>query len=353
VIITIGKLKIGRGKPVRFIADIGANHDGDLGRAKGLIELARDSGADIVKFQNFRADSIVSDYGFKMLGKTAHQLSWQESVYKVYEDASLPFEWIPLLKEHCDSVGVEFMSTPYDYVAVDALAPYVNAFKIGSGDINWRDFIRYVALKKKPVIISCGATYEHEVGLAITWIRDFTPEVVLLQCNTNYTGDPENYKYSNLRAMRSMGDNFRIEVGLSDHTWGMTTIQGAVTLGACLIERHFTDDNGRIGPDHAFALEPVGWREMVESVRKLEQALGDGQKEVEENERESRIVQRRCLRANRKLFVGDIIVRDAVSILRPAPLNSIEPNRLQEILNRPVIRDIEAGEHFTWGNNVG
>ena len=350
MIITVGKLKIGRGQPVRFIADIGANHDGSLERAKMLIGLAKESGADIVKFQNFRANHIVSQYGFEALGKTAHQAEWQDSVYKVYQDASLPFEWIPLLKEHCDNVGIEFMSTPYDYGAVGALAPYVNAFKIGSGDINWRDFIRYVASHKKPVIISCGASYEHEVGLAITWIRDLTPEVILLQCNTNYTGNADNYKYSNLRAMRTMGDNFRVEVGLSDHTWGMITIYGAVTLGACLIERHFTDDNERVGPDHGFALEPIDWEAMVQWTRELEQSLGDGQKEVEENERESRIVQRRCLRANRKLFSRDIISRGAVSILRPAPIDSLEPNKLLDIIDRPVTQDVEAGEHFTWGN---
>ena len=168
MIITIGKVKIGRGQPVRFIADIGANHDGNLDRAKMLIELAKESGADIVKFQSFWAGNIVSRYGFEHLEKMAHQAEWEKSVYEVYQDASMPFEWIPELKAHCDKYDIEFMSTPYDFGMANILEPYVNAYKIGSGDINWRNFIKFIAGKKKPVIISCGASYEHEVGLALS-----------------------------------------------------------------------------------------------------------------------------------------------------------------------------------------
>src|SRR3990172_4623965 len=350
MIITIGKLKIGRGQPVRFIADIGANHDGSLERAKMLIGLARESGADIVKFQNFRAGHIVSQYGFEALGKTAHQARWQKSVYEVYQDASLPFEWIPLLKEHCDNVGIEFMSTPYDYGAVGALAPYVDAFKIGSGDINWREFIRYVASYKKPIIISCGASYHHEVGLAISWIRDFTSEIVLLQCNTNYTGKWDNYRYTNLNAMKNMGINFNVEIGLSDHAQDEVSVIGAVALGGCLIERHFTDDSSRVGPDHHFALDPTEWDGMVHLVRTLEEAMGNGEKEVEENELESRIVQRRCLRANRFLPAGEIVIREDISVLRPAPIDSLAPNEIFDIMGGVTKRDIEIGEHFTWNN---
>ena len=147
--------------------------------------------------------------------------------------------------------------------------------------------------------------------------------------------------------MRTMGDNFRVEVGLSDHTWGMTTIYGAVTLGACLIERHFTDDNERVGPDHGFALEPIDWQTMVQWTRELEQALGSGQKEVEDNEREARIVQRRCLRASHFLVERDIIQLEDVAILRPAPVNSFEPNDLQSIVGRRMARAIKQGDHFT------
>src|SRR3989304_5505932 len=196
---------------------------------------------------------------------------------------------------------------PYDYGAVGVLAPYVNAFKIGSGDINWREFIRYVASMKKPIIISCGASYHHEVGLAISWIRDFTSEIVLLQCNTNYTGKWDNYRYTNLNAMKNMGINFNVEIGLSDHAQDEVSVIGAVALGACLIERHFTDDSRRAGPDHHFALDPGEWDGMVHLVRTLEEAMGSGEKEVEDNERESRIVQRRCLRASHFLVERDII----------------------------------------------
>ena len=142
---------IGLDHPVYFIADIAANHDGDLERAKMLIHLAKEAGADAAKFQNFRARNIVSEYGFKAMGQQlAHQAKWQKSVIEVYQDASLPFEWTPILKEECDMAGIDYFSSPYDFDAIDMLNPYVPAYKIGSGEIDWIEALEYMARKSKP-----------------------------------------------------------------------------------------------------------------------------------------------------------------------------------------------------------
>ncbi|MGC9327221.1 MAG: N-acetylneuraminate synthase family protein, partial [Candidatus Hinthialibacter sp.] len=141
------------------IADISANHDGDLERAKMLVRLAAEAGADAAKFQNFRASKIVSDYGFKsMKSQVSHQAKWKKSVFEVYQDASLPLDWTPILKEECDACGIEYFSAPYDFEAVDHLDPYVNMYKIGSGDITWLEIIQYIAEKKKPVLLASGAS---------------------------------------------------------------------------------------------------------------------------------------------------------------------------------------------------
>jgi N-acetylneuraminate synthase len=153
--VKIGSHTIGLEHPAYFIADISANHDGDLDRALKLIHLAKESGADAAKFQNFRAPKIVSDYGFtSMGGQVSHQASWKKSVFQVYADASIPFDWTPLLKKECDKVGIDYFSSPYDFEAVDYLDPFVPAHKIGSGDIDWLEMLQHIAKKGKPVILS-------------------------------------------------------------------------------------------------------------------------------------------------------------------------------------------------------
>ena len=153
--ITLGRRKIGDASPTYFIADISANHDGKLERAKSLIRLVAEAGADAAKFQNFRAPSIVSRRGFADLGgQFSHQSRWKKSVYEVYEEASLPWAWTAALKAECDSAGIDYFSTPYDFEAVDMLDPYVEVFKIGSGDITWLEMLRYVAGKRKPVLLA-------------------------------------------------------------------------------------------------------------------------------------------------------------------------------------------------------
>jgi sialic acid synthase SpsE len=348
--IQIGSHLIGEDKPTYFIADISANHDGDLERAKLLIHLAKEAGADAAKFQNFRAPEIVSDYGFKeMAGQLSHQSTWKKTVFEVYQDASIPFEWTPILKDECDRVGIDYFSSPYDFDAIDMLEPYVPAYKIGSGDINWLEALEQIARKGKPVLLATGAADIGEVQQAVHTILAINPQLVLMQCNTNYTASIENYDYINLRVLKTYHKMFpEVILGLSDHTFGHATVLGAVALGARVIEKHFTDDIHRDGPDHPFSMTPMTWRDMVDRTRELERALGTADKYVTENEKDTVIVQRRCLRAARDIQAGEDFTRDMIAVLRPATLGAILPDQLSNIIGMRARVDIPSGKELRW-----
>lgn len=351
--IEIGKRIIDEKHPTYFIADIGANHDGCLKRAKKLIHLCADAGADAAKFQHFRAETIVSDYGFKNLDNKflSHQSSWKKSVFEIYKDASINLEWDNELKETCDSVGIEYMTTPYDLDLVDHVDKYVRAYKIGSGDITWLQSINKIASKGKPILLACGASTLDEIVRAAEAILDVNPKLAILQCNTNYTGNLTNFDYINLNVLKTLQSMYpNLVMGLSDHTPGHATVLGAVALGARIIEKHFTDDNSRSGPDHGFAMNPESWHQMVKATRELERALGNGIKKVEENEKNTVVIQRRSLRANKNLSAGEVLSYDDVSILRPCPHDALEPWQLDEYVGRTLLRDVEKGKSFKHGD---
>ncbi|MCJ7659149.1 MAG: N-acetylneuraminate synthase family protein [Anaerolineales bacterium] len=348
--IQIGSHHLGKDHPTFFIADISANHDGDLERAKFLIRLAKESGADAAKFQNFRAPAIVSDFGFRNLGtQVTHQATWQSSVFEVYQNASIPFDWTPILKEECDKEGIDYFSSPYDFGAIDMLDPYVPAYKIGSGDITWLEAIERMAEKGKPVFLATGASTIGEVQRAVRTILAINPQLVLMQCNTNYTASPENYDHIHLNVIKTYQTMFpEVILGLSDHTFSPATVLGAVALGARVVEKHFTDDNSRIGPDHPFSMTPVTWRDMVDRTRELERALGSADKFVAQNELDTVIVQRRCLRAARDLESGEKITRDMIDVLRPAVYGGIMPYEIDAVVGTRVLVDIPKGKELRW-----
>ncbi len=346
----IGKHEIGLEHPTYFVADIAANHDGDLERAKLLIRLAKDAGADAAKFQNFQAAKIVSDRGFKTLGgQQSHQAKWKKSVFEVYKDASLPFDWTPVLKEECDKQGIDYFSSPYDFESVDMLEKYIPAYKVGSGEIDWIEALEYIAVKGKPILLATGAATIGEVQKAVHAILKINKELVLMQCNTNYTASLENFKYINLNVLKTYATMFpQVILGLSDHTPGHATVLGAVTLGARVIEKHFTDDNRREGPDHAFAMNPDSWAVMVENTRQLEIALGSADKFVAGNELETVVIQRRCLRAARDIAKGESITREMIDVLRPATPGAILPDQLANVIGLCAIEDIPVGQDIRW-----
>lgn len=340
--------QINNKSPTFFIADIAANHDGDVGRAIKLIELAKENGADAVKFQHFSAKSIVSDYGFKALrGQKSHQSGWKKTVYEVYEDASINLDWTKILKRTCDEVGIEFMTSPYDIELVDHVNDYISAYKIGSGDITWLEIIRYIASKNKPYILATGASDINDVCRAVSCCTEINQNFALLQCNTNYTGSLENMKYINLKVLNLYRTMFpELILGLSDHTPGHATVLGAIALGGKIIEKHFTDDCSRSGPDHGFSMNPAEWKEMVDRSRELESALGVGIKKIEENELQTAIVQRRSIRAKRELKVGHKIARDDLEILRPCPEDAIPPYKVELIIGKRLSRTIQRGDYL-------
>lgn len=350
--LTIGNRDIGEQEPTYFIADIAANHDGDLERAKHLIELAHEAGADCAKFQHFRAEHIVSDYGFRALGgQQDHQSTWSKSVFEVYQDASLPWEWTEKLAAHCSDVGIEFMSAPYDLDAVRHLDPYVSAYKVGSGDINWLEELQFIASRGKPVIIATGASTMDDVDRAMGLLLGSGVDVVLMQCNTNYTGNVANIRHVNLLVLRQFAARYPgVALGLSDHTPGHVTALAAVALGARVIEKHFTDDTSRTGPDHGFSMNPRTWRSMVDDTRLLEAALGSGSKSIEANELATVVLQRRCVRAARPLTSGDTLQRADLVVLRPAPPDAIPAHEVSSVCGRTLTRDIATGEHVRWSD---
>ncbi|MGB6482872.1 MAG: N-acetylneuraminate synthase family protein [Candidatus Acidiferrales bacterium] len=346
----IGKRTVGDGHATYFIADIAANHDGSLERAKRLIRLTAEAGADGAKFQHFRAPKIVSDLGFRALGaQLSHQAKWRKPVFEVYDEASLPWEWTGELKACCDEEGVDFLSTPYDFEAANMLDNYMPVYKIGSGDITWPEMLEHVARKKKPVILSTGASDMADVRRAVDAVQAINPRLALLQCNTNYTGKMDSLDHIHLNVLRTYRALFPgAVIGLSDHTPGHATVLGAVALGARIIEKHFTDDVARDGPDHAFSMTPETWREMVERTRELERALGSAEKFVAGNESETVILQRRCLRAARGLHAGKRLERCDVDILRPAPRDAIFPYEIDRAIGRRLLFPMSKGEQLRW-----
>jgi sialic acid synthase SpsE len=348
--INIAGRRIGLNHPTYFIADIGANHDGDLERAKQLIRLAKEAGADAAKFQNFQAPKIVSDYGFKhMNSQVSHQATWKKTVFEVYQDASTSFDWTPILKQECDKVGIHYFTSPYDYESIENVEPYVPVFKIGSGEIDWIEALEHMASKGKPIMLASGAADIADVQRAVHAILKINKQLVLMQCNTNYTASPENYDHIHINVLKTYATMFPdVVLGLSDHTHGVATVLGAVTLGARVIERHFTDDNNRTGPDHKFALNPADWATMVEETRLLERALGSPDKFIAGNEQETKIVQRRCLRTARDIKAGEVFTREMIDVLRPATPGAIKPYELPNVIGTRALQNIPLGKELRW-----
>ena len=348
----IGNHKIGPNQETYFIADVAANHDGDLERAKDLIYMVAEAGGHAAKFQNFQARKIVSQRGFDDLkGQLAHQTKWKKSVVEVYEDASIDKMWTETLKETCDKVGIDYFTSPYDFDSIDLVDPYVDVYKVGSGDITWVEIIEYMADKGKPMMIATGAADIEDVKRVMSALEKKTQNIVLMQCNTNYTGSYENFNFINLNVLHKYKELFpNATLGLSDHTHGHATVLGAVALGAKVIEKHFTDDNNRDGPDHTFSMNPKTWREMVDRTKELEASMGTTTKMIEGNEIQSIVVQRRSIRAKADIPAGKVLARNDFEVLRPIPEDGLPPYEIDKILGKKLKKALEYGEHITWSH---
>jgi len=256
-----------------------------------------------------------------------------------------------LLKKKCDEVGIEYFTSPYDIDAVNAVDPYVRAYKIGSGDITWNDIIINIAKRGKPLMLATGASSIEDVKRAVSLILQYNNDLILMQCNTNYTADIENLKFINLNVLKLYQELFPdLILGLSDHTPGYLTVLGALALGARVIEKHFTDDKKRSGPDHKFSMSPADWKEMVDRSNDLLQSLGDGVKRVEQNESETYIIQRRALRTTRKISKGEKINKSDLFPTRPCLPDGIPPYDIGKILGKSTLKDLEKDDMLTYSD---
>ena len=338
----IGNRELGPQYPTYFIADVAANHDGVLDKALELMTLAKDAGADAAKFQHFRADHIVSDKGFRELGtQQSHQSTWSKSVYEVYRDASLPWEWTKPLADHAQSIGIDFFTSPYDLEAIDFVDEFVPAYKVGSGDITWLEVIDHMASKGKPILLATGASTLEEVQRAVATVARHGVPYSVMQCNTNYTGVVENLHHIHLNVLNTYREEFPEAIlGLSDHTHGDVTVLGAVAMGARVVEKHFTDDVTHEGPDHHFSMTPTTWSDMVERTRELEAALGSGDKVIADNEQETVVIQRRGLRFARDMSAGEVIQASDLVALRPATPGIITPDAVDSVVGKTLRDDV-------------
>lgn len=344
--IKIGRTIISKNSKVYFIADIAANHDGSLRRAKRLIKLCAIAGANAAKFQHFKANTIVNGYQFNKMKKTSHQKNWGKSVYEVYKNASINNRWNGELKKQCKKYSIDFLTSPYDLDYVDEVDKYISAYKIGSGDITWKEIIIKIAKKKRPVILATGASDMQEVKNAVNLIKKYNKSLAILQCNTNYENLETNLNHLNLNVINTYKNCFgkNIILGLSDHTKGHLSVLGAVSLGAKIIEKHFTDHNNRIGPDHKFSMTPQTWKKMVTETRLLEKTLGNGDKKIEKNETKSVIIQRRSVYAKVDLKKNRIIKKENLISLRPCPKNSFSPWEIHKIVGKKTKKNIKKNQ---------
>ena len=247
--------------------------------------------------------------------------------------------------------GIAFFTSPYSIDIVEHIDPYVPAYKIGTGDITWIEMVEHIASKHKPYIMASGASSVDDVIRAVSAGLKINPMLCLMQCNTNYTARLENFKFIQLNVLRVYRQMFPdLVLGLSDHTPGLSSVLGAVSLGARMIEKHFTDDIDRNGPDYKFSMDYASWRDMVDRTRELENALGCGIKQVEDNEKDTVVIQRRAIRAATNLIAGTILKREHMQVLRPCPVDGLPPYHMNELIGRKVRREINAGEHLRWVN---
>ncbi len=348
--IKINQTVIGHTSPTYFIADIAANHNGDLILAKELIHSAAENGANAAKFQHFKASTIVSNKGFNDLGgQFSHQSSWKKSVYEVYDEASINLGWTSELKEECDKVGVAFFTSPYSIELVDYIDPFVPAYKIGSGDITWHEIVEHIASKGKPYLIATGASNQTEIDDVVQKALNINRQLAILQCNTNYTASAENFRHINLNVLKTYQEKFpEIVCGLSDHTPGHATVLGAVTLGARIIEKHYTMSNDMEGPDHKFSMTPSSWRDMVLYTRDLELALGSEKKKIEQNELETAVLQRRAIRVKNDLSKGHRLKKEDLIFLRPCEIDAIPPFEIDRVIGKVLIKNITKDSSLKW-----
>lgn len=335
----IGDKRIGPGHPAFIIAEAGVNHNGSAQLALQLIQAAADAGADCVKFQSFKAETVVNIDA----PKANYQLETtdpSESQFDMLKSLELPRSVYPELIKKAQSLGIEFMSTPYDTEDVDFLESLgVNAFKAASISMVEPSFLKYLSKKNKPIICSTGLCTEAEIHASLQYIPDYANHMILLQCTTDYPAKTED---SNILAMGHLRRTLHCIVGYSDHTENDIAVITAIANGASVIEKHLTLDRSSAGPDQRNSYEPNEFKRLVKSIRQAEVALGSSRKKPSERELKNLTGMRRSLVAKKDLFAGDLLDFDNFFLKRPVA--GITPIQFAEFEGSAILRTIKAGE---------
>lgn len=342
--IEIGKRRSGIGYPTYIVAEMSANHNQDFDQAVKILRAAKEAGADAVKLQTYTPDtmSIRSDKEYFRIGKGT---LWEgKTLYDLYSEAYMPWEWQPKLKKIANELGIGLFSTAFDPTAVDFLEEMgVPVHKIASFEIVDIPLIEKMAKTGKPLIISTGMATLSEIEEAVQAARNAgATQIALLKCTSAYPAPPEEI---NLRTIPHLSQAFGVPVGLSDHTLGIAVPVAAVALGACIVEKHFTLSRDIPSPDSAFSLEPHEFKEMVDAIRVAEKALGKVRYEVGEKEAKSRVF-RRSLFVVKDMKAGEIFTEENVRSIRPG--HGLPPKFLKEVLGRRAKHDITCGTPLGW-----
>ncbi|WP_257403770.1 N-acetylneuraminate synthase [Campylobacter lari] len=325
-----------------IIAEAGVNHNGDMNLAKKLIEVAGEAGADYVKFQTFRTEFCIS----KNAQKAEYQLkttSREESQFDMIKKLELSKQDHEILIEHCKKCNIKFLSTAFDLESIDLLVELgVEIFKIPSGEITNLPYLKKIAKLNKNIILSTGMANLSEIEMALDVLTDNGTQrnkITILHCNSEY---PTPFKDVNLKAMQTIKEAFKLPVGYSDHTLGVIIPIAAVAMGACVIEKHFTLDKNMQGPDHLASLNPDELKTMVQSIRELEQALGNGIKKPSESETKNINIGRKSLVAASPIKKGDFFTEKNLGVKRPG--SGISPMEWDDVIGQVAKRDFDIDE---------
>jgi len=333
---------------VFIIAEAGVNHNGDLNLAFKLVDAAKKAGADSIKFQTFRTEKIMTKFA-NLANYQKKNTGSQSFQYEMIKKLELSYQEFIKLKEYCDITKIMFLSTPDDEDSLDFLVNELKIpiIKIGSGELTNLSFLKKIAAKNRPVIMSTGMSNLGEIEDALNTINIINPniEIYVLHCTTNY---PTSFDEVNLKAMVTIGRAFKIPVGYSDHTLGIEVPIAAVAMGAKIIEKHFTIDKSLSGPDHKASLEPGELKKMVEAIRNIEIALGNGIKKANKNEIKIMKVVRRSLIAARDIKKGETIKKSDIAIKRPEI--GILPKYREIITGMKLLKSIKQDKPFQWEN---
>ncbi len=342
--IEIGGRRIGAGESVYIVAEMSANHNQNFEQAVEIVHAAKKAGADAVKLQTYTPDTMtlpLDDERFQ----AGEGTPWEgRSLYDIYEDAYMPWEWQPELKTIANGLGLDLFSTPFDSSAVDFLETLnVPAYKVASFEIVDIPLIERIARTGRPIIFSTGMSTVAEIEEAIRAAREAgATQIALLKCTSAYPSPPEEL---NLLTIPHLMDTFVVPVGLSDHSLGIAVPVAAVALGACIVEKHFTLSQDIPGPDSSFSLEPQEFKTMVDAIRTAEKALGEIGYETSAAEAQSRVF-RRSLFVVKDIKAGETFTDESVRSIRPGI--GLHPRHLKEVLGQQAARDIKRGTPLAW-----